>query len=152
MKNRFFRMLAWLVFAIGMLGAHTAMAQGKPVTPEANTKAFYAWYIKLQAKSVYPLTDSGITTYVSKDTVDRLREAYRRNELPGDVDYFTKVQDYDEKDWSEHTVARAPILLEDVAVVPVTFGSKDKISVLVFLRKLGDGWKITKVEDTQDFQ
>lgn len=152
MKNRFFRMLAWVVLAVGMLGAHAATAQGKAATPEANTKAFYAWYIKLQAKSVYPLTDSGIYNYVSKDTVDRLREAYRRNELPGDADYFTKVQDYDEKDWSEHTVARAPILLEDVAVVPVTFGSKDKISVLVFLRKLGDGWKITKVEDTQDFQ
>ena len=72
--------------------------------------------------------------------------------MPGDADYFTKVQDYDEKDWAEHTVARAPILLEGVAVVPVTFGAKDKVSVLVFLRKLDDGWKITKVEATLDFQ
>lgn len=153
MKTRLSRALAWLVLAIGLLGMQAVMAQqGKAATPEADTKAFYAWYIKLQAKSVYPLTDNGIYTYVAKDTVDRLREAYRRNELPGDADYFMKVQDYDEKDWTEHTVARAPILLEGVAVVPVTFGSKDKVSVLVFLRKLDDRWKITKVEDTLDFQ
>ncbi|ANH74632.1 hypothetical protein ACS15_1857 [Ralstonia insidiosa] len=152
MKTRLSRALAWLVLAVGLLGMQAVMAQGKAATPEANTKAFYAWYIKLQTKSVYPLTDNGIYTYVAKDTVDRLRDAYRRNEMPGDADYFTKVQDYDEKDWAEHTVTRAPILLEGVAVVPVTFGSKDKVSVLVFLRKLDDGWKITKVEDTLDFQ
>ncbi|MFM0281510.1 hypothetical protein P0D75_26205 [Paraburkholderia sediminicola] len=87
----------------------------------------------------YPLLDNGIYVYVTKATVDGLRSAYRHNRLPGDSDYFTKVQDYDEQDWSNNIETHQAIMLGDVAVVPVTFGSKDKISVLVFLRKQGDG-------------
>lgn len=121
-------------------------------TPDASTKAFYAWYIKLESKDTYPLLDKGIYVYVTKSTVDKLRSAYRHNQLPGDADYFTKVQDYDEQDWSKNIATHQTIMLDDVAVVPVTFGSKDKISVLVFLRKQGDGWKITKVDDTLDYQ
>ncbi|CAE6901762.1 hypothetical protein R69608_02968 [Paraburkholderia nemoris] len=78
--------------------------------------------------------------------------SYRHNRRPGDSDYFTKVQDYAEQDWSNNIATHQAIMLGDAAVVPVTFGSKDKISVLVFLRKQGDGWKITKVDDTLDYQ
>ncbi|MGD7150388.1 DUF3828 domain-containing protein [Ralstonia pseudosolanacearum] len=152
MKKRFFSALTWLALVFGLLGAQASMAQGKAATPDASTKAFYTWYIQQQAKSIYPLTDDKIYTYVAKSTADRLREAYRQDKLPGDTDYFTKVQDYDEKDWGQHIDARRPAILDDVAVVPVTFGSRDKIGVVVFLKMQGGRWKITKVEDTQDYQ
>ncbi|MBB6591526.1 YbjP/YqhG family protein [Ralstonia solanacearum] len=150
MKKQISSALAWLALAFGLLGAQAAIAQNK-ATPDASTKAFYTWYIQQQAKATYPLTDDRIYTYVAKGTVDRLRDAYRLNKLPGDTDYFTKVQDYDEKDWGRHIAARRPIMLDDVAVVPVTFGSRDKISVVVFLKMQGGSWKVTKVEDTQDY-
>ncbi|MFM0167635.1 MULTISPECIES: DUF3828 domain-containing protein [Paraburkholderia] len=139
-----------LLLAGGLLFQQRAFADS--ATPDATTKVFYAWYIKLESKDTYPLLDKGIYVYVTKATVDRLRSAYRHNRLPGDSDYFTKVQDYDEQDWSNNIETHQAIMLGDVAVVPVTFGSKDKISVLVFLRKQGDGWKITKVDDTLDYQ
>ena len=144
--------LAVLVLLLvgGLLFQQGALADS--ATPDASTKAFYAWYIKLESKETYPLLDKGIYAYVTKATVDKLRSAYRHNRLPGDADYFTKVQDYDEQDWSNNIATHHAIMLDDVAVVPVTFGSKDKISVLVFLRKLGDSWKITKVDDTLDYQ
>jgi hypothetical protein len=43
-------------------------------------------------------------------------------------------------------------LLDDVALVPVTFGSTEKKTNVVFLRKIDDIWKITKVVDTRDYQ
>ncbi|KDB08324.1 protein of unknown function DUF3828 [Burkholderia sp. lig30] len=39
---------------------------------------------------------------------------------------------------------------DGVAVVPVTFGSKDKVGVLVFMKRKDGIRKITKVEDTLD--
>ncbi|CAE6874553.1 hypothetical protein R75465_08519 [Paraburkholderia aspalathi] len=35
---------------------------------------------------------------------------------------------------------------------PSYFWLKDKISVLIFLRKQGDDWKITNVDDTLNYQ
>ncbi|CAE6767266.1 hypothetical protein R69927_06977 [Paraburkholderia domus] len=139
-----------LLLGGGLLFQQAAFADR--ATPDSSTKAFYAWYIKLESKDIYPLLDKGIYVYVTKATAEGLRNAYRHNRLPGDADYFTKVQDYDEHDWSNKIETHQAIMLGDVAVVPVTFGSKDKISVLVFLRKQGDRWKITKVDDTLDYQ
>ncbi|MDR6411393.1 DUF3828 domain-containing protein [Paraburkholderia terricola] len=150
MKKIFtFSVSVWLLVC-GMFLQQAALADS--VTPDASTKAFYAWYIKRQSNDVYPLMDKGIYTYVAKATADKLRNAYHHNRLPGDSDYFTKVQDYDEHDWAINIATRPAVMLDDVAVVPVTFGSTDKVSVLVFLRKQGDAWKITKVDDTRDFQ
>lgn len=150
MKKLFTLAVSVLLLVGGLLFQQGAFADS--ATPAANTKAFYTWYIKLQSKETYPLLDKGIYAYVTKSTVDGLRNAYRHNKLPGDSDYFTKVQDYDEQDWSSNIATHQPVMLGDVAVVPVTFGSKDKTSVLVFLRKQGENWKITKVDDTLDYQ
>jgi len=141
-----------LVLVGGTLFPHAAFAEN--AAPDARTRAFYSWYIKMQSKDgneVFPLLDKGIYIYVAKATVDKLRDAYRHSRLPGDGDYFTKVQDYDERDWADNIVTRSPLMLGELAIVPVTFGSKDHISVLVFLRKQGGAWKITKVEDTLDY-
>lgn len=42
-------------------------------------------------------------------------------------------------------------MLGDLAVVPVTLGSAQQGSVVVFLRWEDRGWKITKVDDTRDY-
>jgi len=120
--------------------------------PEARASAFYTWYIKSGSKLTFPLLDNGIFDYVAKDTINRLRNDYRHNKLPGDSDYFLKVQDENEQDWLKHIVAHQVVMLGDVAVVPLTFGSTDRVSVLVFMRKANGVWEITKVDDTSDYR
>lgn len=58
-----------------------AVAQRPESTPDADTKTFDTWYIKLQSNLVYPLLDKSIHNYVSKDTVDKLRDAYHHDNL-----------------------------------------------------------------------
>ena len=129
------------------------MAQSDQVTPEASVKAFYTWYFKRDEKG-YPLLDNTILHYLSKDTVTRLRYEYHHNSLPDGHDYFTKVQDYNEKDWAASIAPRPAIIFDDVALVPVTLGTiKDSKQLnLVFLRKEDGAWKITKVDDTLDYK
>lgn len=133
-----------------------AIAQEKPGTPEACVRAFYNWYIKQDSQDhgFTPMSNE-IYRYVSKGTVDLLRTEYRHNDLPGDADYFTNVQDYDEKDWLAHMAVHPAIMLGNVALVPVTLGRDAKATVktnVVFLRKQDGVWKITKVDDTRDYK
>lgn len=144
-----------LAIVLGMIFFQMAAAQSLPQqsTPEATVKAFYGWFIKRDAEDRgYPLMDKEIFHYVSKQTVDTLRTQYKHNNLPGDSEYFTNVQDFDETDWIAHTVVRPAVMLDDIALVPVTFGSAEKKTNVVFLRKIDGVWKITKVVDTRDYQ
>lgn len=118
-------------------------------SPEAVVKTFYRWYLAIDAQLKPPLLDERIYCYVEKKTVDALREAYRADSLPEDVNYFTKVQDYDEGDWRRHMLVHPSIALDGLRVVAVTFGSSDKTSLLVLLRRQGYDWKIMKVQDTE---
>jgi len=142
--------LVALILSIGMGVQQNAMAVDQDLTPDLETRAFYVWYIQLQSRLGYPLLDKNISRYVAQRTVDRLRDSYRHDRLPGDVDYFTKVQDYDDRDWASHIKTYPETLLGDVAVVPVTLGFKEPSSIIVFLRKQAKGWKIFKVDDTRD--
>lgn len=74
-----------------------------------------------------------------------MRSDYGNNKLD-DVDYFTKVQDFDPKDWESHTVIARPVITGDVAKSVVTFGSSDKVTVLVSLKREAGTWKIFNVE------
>lgn len=144
-----------LVIVVGMTFFQMAAAQSaaQQFTPEATVKAFYGWFIKRDAEDRgYPLMDKEILQYVSEKTVDTLRTQYKHNDLPGDAEYFTNVQDFDETDWIAHTTVHPAIMLDDVALVPVTFGSSEKKTNVVFLRKIEGIWKITKVVDTRDYQ
>lgn len=129
-----------------------AIAQvAQATTPEASTKAFYTWFIKRDAENHgYPLMDKEIYRYVSRPTVDFLRTEYKHNKFAERAEYFTRVQDYDQKDWLAHMALHPAIMLDDVALVPVTFGSTEKKTILAFLRKENGVWKITKVDDTED--
>ncbi|MGF6965967.1 hypothetical protein OKW43_002995 [Paraburkholderia sp. WC7.3g] len=122
-------------------------------TPETRVKDFYTWFIpRLAADDAYPITDKEIYRHVAKETVHFLRSQYQANKLPEDAEYFTKVQDFDEKDWGAHIEVHPAVMLGSVALVPVTFGSKDKQTNIVFLRQENGIWKITKVVDTLDYR
>ncbi|MCX4165328.1 MULTISPECIES: DUF3828 domain-containing protein [Paraburkholderia] len=129
-----------------------AFAQVNASTPEATARAFYSWYIPRLAKDGnYPLMDKEIYHYVNKGTVDLLRFDYKKNKFADRAEYFTKSQDFDEKDWLANMTLHPAITLDDVVIVPVTFGSKEKNTVVVFLRKIDGVWKITKVDDLVDY-
>lgn len=153
MKRYFSLFIAALVVSFCGLFQSTAMAQSDQATPEASVKAFYTWYFKRDEKG-YPLLDNAILHYMSKDTVTRLRYEYHHNSLPDGHDYFTKVQDYDNVDWAANIAPRPAIMFDDVALVPVTLGTKadSKKLNLLFLRKEDGVWKITKIDDTQDYK
>lgn len=138
-----------LILITGMGVQGNGMALDREAAPKVEIREFYTWYIQLQSHLIYPLLDKGISKYVAQNTIDKLREAYRHDRLPGDVDYFTKVQDYDDRDWASHIKIYPETLFGDVAVVPVALGSRDKSNVAVFLQKQTDGWKIIKVDDTR---
>ncbi|MFM0738295.1 DUF3828 domain-containing protein [Paraburkholderia xenovorans] len=128
----------------------TAQAR-QPTTPEAATKEFYTWFIKRDSEDHgYALMDKDIYRYISKSTVEFLRTEYKQNRFAEKAEYFTKVQDYDRDDWLTHIATHPAIQLDDVMLVPVTFGSTEKKTILAFLRKQNGNWKITKVDDTQD--
>lgn len=152
MRNKLALLLAIATLFFCAFFESAAMAQPDQATPEASTKAFYTWYFKRDEKG-YPLLDNAILQYMAKDTVTRLRYEYHHNSLPDGHDYFTKVQDYDEKDWAANIAPQPAIMFGDVALVPVTLGTtaNSKKMNLVFLRKEGNAWKITKIDDTQDY-
>ncbi|WNC90638.1 DUF3828 domain-containing protein [Paraburkholderia sp. FT54] len=142
---------------LGVLFHPLAMAHGEPATPEASATAFYAWYIKRDSENRgFPLLDKKIYRYVAKPTVDFLRAEYKANKFAGGSDPFTKVQDYDEKDWAAHIEARPALIFGDTAVVPVVLGRDTKATlqtVLVFMRKQPDGqWKVSKVDDLSGYE
>ena len=143
--------MAALAIPLGMCAAQPVKADGASYEAQARVKAFYSWYIKLNGNLAYPLLDRKIFDFVAKDTVDRLRSDYEHDRLPGDGDYFLKVQDEDDRDWLAHIATRPAAVLGGVTVIAVTFGSTDKVSVLVFMRKIDGAWKITKVEDTAGY-
>ncbi|WP_230412998.1 hypothetical protein [Paraburkholderia antibiotica] len=98
---------AVIAFTLGLVGAQPAAAAAD--TPEATVKAFYTWYIqKEDARDAhyFQLTDNAIYSYVSRKTVDVLRDDYRHNRLPGDIDYFTRGQDLDRIEATRQTKPR----------------------------------------------
>ena len=151
MSKRLSMVLVASLMLVAILLPMRVMAAGEAGGPMAQTRAFYAWFIAHDTDAGYPLADPGIYRYVAKETVDRLRDDYRRGGPPGGVDYFLKVQDYDTRDWLAHIAVQPAVMLGAVAIVPVTFGSTDKVGVLVFLRRSGGSWKIIKVDDTRGY-
>lgn len=89
---------------------------------------------------------------MAPQTVERLKNDYAHSGPPNGVDYFLKVQDYDSQEWLAHMVTHPAVMLDGVAIVPITLGAKEKVDVLVFMRKLDGKWKITKVDDTWDYK
>ncbi|KXU82633.1 hypothetical protein CI15_34555 [Paraburkholderia monticola] len=150
MKKYFAVLAMFSIFAFNL----AAMAAAPLSTPESVTRAFYTWFIKhLADDDVYPLMDKSISRYVAPSTVDVLRSDYKANRFAEGAEYFTNVQDFDEKDWTDHMLVRPAMMLDDVALVAVTFGlASTRKTNVVFLRKINGVWKITKVVDTSDYR
>lgn len=117
-------------------------------SPEQFVKEFYSWYLKADTENKMPEQSPDIYKYVAKATADRLRDDLRRGTLPRDEGYFTKVQDYSAAEWGASTVIHQATVLSDAVLVPVTFGTKTKIDVILFLKKVGGQWKIIKADGT----
>ena len=141
------------VLAVGCLALFTSfLLQGADAAtqpPEAFVRQFYQWYIKADKADQPVETSDGIYKFVAKATADRIRADIKRGSLPGDVAYFTKVQDYDPDEWQASTdVHQAVMLTDGVALVPVTFGKQQKVDVVLFLKQQQDHWQIIKAVDT----
>ena len=54
--------------------------------------------------------------------------------------------------WLAHIQVQRALMLGDVAVVPVSFGSQDPVHVLVFLKRVDATWKIIKIDDTWEYR
>jgi Protein of unknown function (DUF3828) len=122
-------------------------------TPEATVKTFYTWFLNRDAENHgYPLMDNTVLRYVAKDTVGLLRTRYKQNYFAERAEYFTNVQDFDEKDWLAHMSVRPALMLGDVALVAITLGSTETKTNVAFLRNFDGIWKITKVVDTRDYE
>lgn len=148
------RSLFATVFAavcLSLAVATHSQAQKTPATPDSFVTTFYQWFFAHDNDRTAPLREPAIQNYVAQRTIERLKDEYSRSGPPQGVDYFLKVQDYDPRDWAAHVATQAPITLGDVTIVPVTFGSQDKTSVVVFLRRDHGHWKIVKVDDTWDY-
>jgi hypothetical protein len=142
----------WMSLCLCLAISPQAHAGNVQTAPDAFVTTFYQWFFKHDNDQTAPLREPAIYNYVAQRTIDRLKDEYQRSGPPQGVDYFLKVQDYDPRDWAAHIATQPPITLGDVTVVPVTFGSKDKASVLVFLRNEHGAWKVVKVDDTWDYK
>ncbi|MGN6263728.1 MAG: DUF3828 domain-containing protein [Ralstonia sp.] len=134
-------------FATFLMAFSCASYADAATSPGLQAKQFYVWYINKQVNQVFPLLDRELGRYVDASTVESLRRDYKRDQLPGGADYFLKVQDYDERDWLAHIKPGKPLTFGDAVVLPVSFGSRSEVTVLVFFTKRRDGWKIIKVDD-----
>jgi len=150
--TRFLSLLAAVACAIAVSLASTAQAAGPQDTPEATAISFYTWFIQHDSDQTYPLREPDIDRYVAKNTVARLRNDYAQAGAPNGVDYFLKVQDYDSRDWLQHMHAQHALMLGDIAVVPVSFGSQNPVHVLVFMKRFDARWKIIKIDDTWEYR
>lgn len=139
--------------AVGCLALVTSLffqvANAATQQPEEFVRQFYQWYIQADKADQPVETSDGIYKYVAKATADRIRAEIKRGGLPGDVAYFTKVQDYDPAEWQANMdVHHAVMLTDGVALVAVTFGKQEKVDVVLFLKQQQDHWQIIKAVDT----
>ena len=121
-------LIAMLLLGFGLLPPRLH-AQQVPASPEAAVTSFYQWFFKNDNDNTYPLRQKDIYNYDSAKAVDSVQN-----------------------EWGPQGPAHSAMKLGDVAVVAVTFGAKDQTNVLVFLRKQDGRWKITKVDDTWDYE
>ena len=146
MKIFFYNLIAFF-FLINISFAH-----GAESSPGELVKEFYQWYLPYESDSNTPIRDSVIYKYVSRCTVKRLRIDLERGTLPGGVDYFTKVHDYDVDDWVENITIHENIKMNEYSyVVPVTLGLKNKKDIIVFVSYEDNSLYITKIDDTRPY-
>jgi len=134
-----------MVFCCCMLACS---ARGIPEQqgPRDVVSNFYAWYIE-ESNDIRknPIKDEIMYRYVYACTVNKCRIDLKQANL--DANYFLRGNDFYYERFKSLTV-HAPVSINDsIALVPVGFGD-EKPSILVFVQKTKDGWRIIKVEDS----
>lgn len=117
------------------------------VTATQQAETFYHWYIQQAAEMKNPLGDPNLSKYVESKTYSTLMKAYKADDV--DIDYFTKVQDFDDKDWLSHISAVREIEDPICTNVYMTFGQAAKKHVVGCFVKEKGYWKIRSVTDLQ---
>lgn len=132
------------LFLIAMIFTPLAHAE---ITVQQQAVKFYNWYIQQAADLKNPLASPNLSRYVEINTYSSLMKAYKADEI--DVDYFTKVQNFDDKDWLQNISADKVIIDPVCTNVYMTFGQADKKHVSTcFVKEKGE-WKIRSVTDIQ---
>ncbi|MDR2153896.1 MAG: YbjP/YqhG family protein [Burkholderiaceae bacterium] len=134
-------------------------------TPESTVRSFYTWYIPYGmeddlSKNNWPIADDKMFEFVDPLAVKQIRAAY---DACGDedcmgADYFTKAQDWDEKDWLKYMTISKPLYSGNKAIVTIQLGSSYALKkgarnhLIVILKKNRKKWLITDVADANDRQ
>jgi len=118
-------------------------------TPDGVVRAFYTWYISYPFPG-RPLTDDRITEFVESITINKIKAAYVAEYVGSD--WFTRSQDWDEKDWLKTMTVSKPLYSDNKAIVTIRMGSYQgmKNHLIVVLKKVGEVWKIIEIVDAND--
>ncbi|MBJ9270235.1 MULTISPECIES: DUF3828 domain-containing protein [Citrobacter] len=114
----------------------------------AGTQAlkFNTWYIKLVTHNIIPVADNptALEPYVIIDTLNKLKQAYISDNL--EEDYFLKVQDVADEDWSNH-ISIDLIITDPICTnVYLTFGTGESSQKVIDCMVEEKGvWKIKSV-------
>ncbi|WP_050568510.1 DUF3828 domain-containing protein [Dickeya chrysanthemi] len=110
--------------------------------------AFYQWYIGQIMQDKLPIQDNDPTLekYVARDTV----KALRTSKVSMDVDFFLRVQDFDDEDWRQN------ISIESTDADPVcvnlymVLGKKSPKRLVSCYVQENSAWKLRSVTDLDE--
>ena len=124
----------------------SSFAMAEIVPADMQALKFNAWYIKQITHNIIPVADNptALEPFVSIDTLNKLKQAYMNNEL--EEDYFLKVQDFADKDWSKH-ISIDLIIADPICTnVYLTFGTGESSQKVIDCMVEENGvWKIKSV-------
>ena len=124
----------------------SSFAMAEIVPADMQALKFNAWYIKQIAHNIIPVADNptALEPFVSIDTLNKLKQAYMNNEL--EEDYFLKVQDFANEDWSKH-ISIDLIIADPICTnVYLTFGTGESSQKVIDCMVEEKGvWKIKSV-------
>ena len=138
--------LVCMLLLASLFQASPQFAQAQDV--KSFVRNFYSWYIK-QSLPLHgnPVFDDAIFKYVCRDTVKRVRLDYER--AVGDVDYYFKGQDVDEKLLENLIVDKSIVVNNNLSLVSMSTSFRKEYvpSVVVYVETRKDGMCISKVEE-----
>lgn len=142
MKNKTLILAAALLCCFVLAAGKTAI--GAQQTPQDLVRDFYAWYIEeIKDLRNAPITNDAIYKYVYACTVNKCRIDLKQGRVYSD--YFLRGNDFDYEYAKKMLTVHAPVNITDkVSLIPV---GGDLSSIVVFVQKTKEGWRIIKVED-----
>lgn len=138
------RYVTKVVLSVVALAVGLPVSQAAPfATADIQVASFYHWYLAQAGANPSPVMSAMIGRYVTPALLTRLRHAYTAGQFAEGTDYFLKVQDYDEADWTKHVVVAS----RGNGRALVTIGTVGKVELCVRLMSSNGHWKITRVDE-----